>query len=299
MNIYFGQDRTFCFSTIDEINLYLKIPILEGYSIIHYSSELGKNYTEQDFNLLQTNSQLMGVSTVPITYPLEDIAYKTYLSLLELTQDWNLCRIGNYVPYINDESKGLENYKSFCKGRSLAFESFYGTNFCVKLPAATGIGIADDTYAIYFIAVKENISNVENPEQVSAYKYPPQYRPRSPSFARGTVIKSNGKRIGYLSGTASIKGHKSVGKGNIEKQFEVTLDNMKLVFERMGFNPGLPDPMLYDRSFTIYIRHPSDLPVVQQMVKKNFAAADRLIYLHSDICRSELDIEIEAIITEK
>ncbi|NES79868.1 MULTISPECIES: hypothetical protein [unclassified Okeania] len=104
MNIYFGQDRTFCFSTIDEINLYLKIPILEGYSIIHYSSELGKNYTEQDFNLLQTNSQLMGVSTVPITYPLEDIAYKTYLSLLELTQDWNLCRIGNYVPYINDES---------------------------------------------------------------------------------------------------------------------------------------------------------------------------------------------------
>ncbi|GGA13289.1 hypothetical protein [Okeania sp. KiyG1] len=74
---------------------------------------------------------------------------------------------------------------------------------------------------------------------------------------------------------------------------------MKLVFERMGFNPGLPDPILYDRTFTIYLRHPSDLPVVQQMVKKNFPAADRLIYLHSDICRSELDIEIEAIITEK
>jgi len=299
MNIYFGQDRTFCLSTIDEINLYLKIPILEGYSIIHYSSELGKNYTEQDFNLLQTNSQLMGVSTVPITYPLEDIAYKTYLSLLELTQDWNLCRIWNYVPYINDESRGLENYKSFCQGRSLAFESFYGKDFCVKLPAATGIGIADDTYAIYFIAVKENISNVENPQQVSAYKYPPQYGPRSPSFARGTVIKCNGKRIAYLSGTASIKGHESVGKGNIEKQFEVTLDNMRLVFEGMGFNPGLPDPMLYNRAFTIYLRHPSDLPVVKQMVKNNFAASDRLIYLHSDICRSELDIEIEAIITEK
>ncbi|NEP90151.1 MAG: hypothetical protein F6K18_26845 [Okeania sp. SIO2C2] len=74
---------------------------------------------------------------------------------------------------------------------------------------------------------------------------------------------------------------------------------MKLVFERMGFNPGLPDPTLYNRAFTIYLRHPSDLPVVQQMVKNNFATADRFIYLHSDICRSELDIEIEAIITEK
>ncbi|NEP90150.1 MAG: hypothetical protein F6K18_26840 [Okeania sp. SIO2C2] len=224
MNIYFGQDRTCCISTIDEINLYLKIPILEVISMVHYFSQLGKNYSQQGFNLLQTNSQLMGVSTVPITSSREYVAYKTYLSLLELTQDWNLCRIWNYVPYINDESRGLENYKSFCKGRSLAFESFYGKDFCVKLPAATGIGIADDTYAIYFIAVKENISNVENPEQISAYKYPPQYGPRSPSFARGTVIKRNGKRIGYLSGTASIKGHESVGQGNIEKQFEVTYE---------------------------------------------------------------------------
>ncbi|NEQ72322.1 MAG: hypothetical protein F6K23_04055 [Okeania sp. SIO2C9] len=299
MNIYFGQDRTFCVSTIDEINLYLKIPILEGRYIINYSNKLGKKYREQGFHLVETKSQLIGASTVPIKYPLNEFVYKTYLSLLELTQDWNLCRIWNYVPYINNESRGLENYKSFCQGRSLAFESFYGANFSVKLPAGTGIGIADDTYAIYFIAVKENISNVENPEQVSAYKYPPQYGPRSPSFARGTVIKCNGKRIGYLSGTASIKGHDSVGKGNMEKQFEVTLDNMKLVFEGMGFNPGLPDPMLYNRAFTIYLRHPSDLPVVQQMVKKNFAAADRLIYLHSDICRSELDMEIEAIITQK
>ena len=113
------------------------------------------------------------------------------------------------------------------------------------------------------------------------------------------MITHNGKRIGYLSGTASIKGHQSVGKGDIRKQFDITLDNMGLVFERMGFNRGLPDPMLYDRAFTIYLRHPSDLQVVQQMVQNNFAASDRLIYLHSDICRADLDIEIEATITEK
>ncbi|AOX01853.1 hypothetical protein BJP34_22595 [Moorena producens PAL-8-15-08-1] len=299
LNIWFGQEKTFCSLSRDKIDLYLKIPILAGQSTIYYPSQFGKVYSQQGFHLLETDSQLIGALAQPITYPLAEDIYKVYLSLLEVTQGWNLCRIWNYIPYINDKTGGLENYKSFCQGRSLAFENFYGADFRVKLPAGTGVGIADDTYGIYFIAVKENIRNVENSEQVSAYYYPSQYGPRSPSFARGTVIKPNGKRIGYLSGTASIKGHQSVGKGDIGKQFDITLDNMGLVFEGMGFNRGLPDPMQSDRAFIIYLRDPSDLPVVQQMVKNNFAVSDRLIYLHSNICRADLDIEIEATITEK
>ncbi len=161
------------------------------------------------------------------------------------------------------------------------------------------MGIHEDICVIYFIAIKEKILNVENPEQVSAFSYPPQYATRSPSFARGTVITHQGKRIGYLSGTASIKGHQSLGKGDIVKQFETTLNNMRLVFEQMGFGDNFPDPELYDRRFTIYLRHPSHLPIVQQMVTENFVMTDHLIYLHSDICRAELDIEIESIIIEK
>lgn len=299
LNIFFGREKIRCVSRTDGIDLYVKIPHLGEQSTSHYPSEVGKVYKQQGFHLLEKDSQLTGALAQPITYPLAEPVYNIYLSLLELTRGWNFCRIWNYIPYINGESGGLENYKSFCQGRSLAFEKFYGADFPVKLPAGTGVGIADDTYALYFIAVKENMINVENPEQVSAYYYPPQYGPRSPSFARGTVIARNGKRIGYLSGTASIKGHQSVGQGDICKQFDITLDNMRLVFEGMGFNRGLPDPTLYDRAFTIYLRDISDLPVVQQMVKNTFAASDSIIYLNSDICRSELDIEIEATITEK
>ncbi|MCU0517210.1 MAG: hypothetical protein MUC60_10175 [Oscillatoria sp. Prado101] len=299
LNICFASETNRCVSSRDGIDLYVNIPFLGEQSTSHYPSEVGKLYKQQGFHLLETDSQLIGALAQPITYPLAEPVYNIYLSWLELTRGWNLCRIWNYVPYINDESGGLENYKSFCQGRSLAFEKFYGTDFPGKLPAGTAVGIADDTYVIYFMAVKENITNVENPEQVSAYYYPPQYGPRSPSFARGTVIKRNGKRIGYLSGTASIKGHQSVGQGDICQQFDITIDNMGLVFERQGFNRGLPDPALYARAFTIYLRKLSDLPVVQQMVKNTFAASDSIIYLHSDICRSELDIEIEATITEK
>jgi chorismate lyase/3-hydroxybenzoate synthase len=261
--------------------------------------DTGIIYENRDFHLLENDYQLLGVLVKPITYPLETQIYNIYLDILELTQNWNLCRIWNYVPYINEESRGLENYKSFCKGRSLAFEKFYGEDFEVKLPAGTGVGICEDTYVIYFAAIKENISNVENPQQVSAFSYPSKYGPRSPSFARGTVITNRGKRIGYLSGTASIKGHQSLGKGDIIKQFYITLDNMKLVFEQMGFDRNFLVPELYERHFTVYLRHLSDLPIVKEMVEQNFLPTDRFVYLHSDICRAELDIEIEATITEK
>ncbi len=300
MSIYFGQKQTCCISTINGVDLYLKIPILKEESISHYQEERGKVYSKQNFHLLETDTQkLIGASTQPINYPLERTIFDIYVNLLKLTEGWNLCRIWNYVPYINDKSRGLENYQSFCKGRSLAFEHFYGADFEVKLPAGTGVGIADDTYAIYFIAVKENITNVENPEQVSAYKYPDRYGPRSPSFARGTVVTLNSEHIGYLSGTASIKGHESIGQGDIGRQFEVTLSNMNLVLERMGFNKALKDSTLYYHTFTIYLRNPSDLPVIQQMVENNFPNSAKVIYLNCDICRSELDIEIEATITTK
>ncbi len=304
LRIDFGQIQTNCCSTLNEIDLKVNIPVLDNKSTIFYPVNTGIRhngitYESKGFHLLETNNQFIGALVKPITHPMENSVYDIYLDLLELTQSWNLCRIWNYVPYINDESRDLENYKSFVQGRSLAFEKFYGENFEVKLPAGTGVGIFEDTYVIYFIAIKENVLNVENPQQVSAFFYPRQYGPRSPSFARGTVITHQGKRIGYLSGTASIKGHQSLGKKDIVKQFYTTLDNMRIVFEQMGFGNNFPATELYDRHFIIYLRHLSDLPIVQQMAAEKFVSTDDIIYLHSHICRLELDIEIESIITEK
>ncbi len=299
LQIFFGQAQSKYFFRENEINLQVNIPVLGEKSTSVYSLNAVRTYESQGFYLLEADKQLIGALVKPITYPLENPIYDIYLNLLELTKDWNLCRIWNYVPYINDESRGLENYKSFCKGRSLAFENFYGEDFGIKLPAGTAVGIRENIYILYFIAIKGNILNVENPQQVSAFYYPRQYGPRSPSFARGTVIDYQGKGIGYLSGTASIKGHQSLGKGDIVKQFYITLENMRLVFEQMGFGSNFPDPQLYDRHFTIYLRHMSDLPTIQKLVAENLVGINHLIYLHSDICRAELDIEIEGTITEK
>ena len=304
----FGQKQTSCLSTGNTIDLSLKIPALGSQKTDYIISQPGRSYQKLGFHLIETEDRLAGALVQEVDFPLEKPAYEIYLNFLELTKDWNLFRVWNYVPYINEEALGLENYKSFCKGRSLAFEAFYGEDFNIKMPAASAVGINDNKLVVYFIAGKEKATNIENPEQVPAFYYPKQYGPRSPSFARGTVIYQDGRRVGYLSGTASIKSHESVTLRNVSEQLHTTLDNMSLVFERMGllhermsYQGTMPDPAKYDRSFKVYIRHLEDAEYIQKVFAQSIFASedDHILYLRADICRYELDLEIEAVITER
>ena len=306
--VLFGQNKTDCFSDETGIELQVNIPVLgEAYRECIFSKS-GQVYQKSGFHLIEADDYLVGAIAKEAAFPLEKTTYEVYLDFLELTQGWNLYRVWHYVPFINQETDRLENYKSFCKARSLAFEAFYGEDFDGVLPAASAVGINDNRLVIYFIAGKARGTHLENPEQISAYKYPQQYGPRSPSFARGTVLARNGKRIGYLSGTASIKRHESVTLSDITDQLHTTLDNMSLVFERMGlvyerqsYSGLIPDAAKHDRMFKVYIKRTEDANQVQDLFAKIIGATeeDHIIYLHSDICRSELDIEIEAIISER
>jgi chorismate lyase/3-hydroxybenzoate synthase len=304
----FGQNQTSCTISGNTIDLSLKIPVLGQENTEYILSQPGRIYQQLGFQLIETEDRLAGVLVQQVDFPLEQSAYDIYLNFLELTKNWKLFRVWNYVPYINEEALGLENYRSFCKGRSLAFEDFFGKEFNFKMPAASAVGINDNKLVVYFIAGKESATNIENPEQVPAFYYPQQYGPRSPSFARGTVVVQDGKHIGYLSGTASIKSHKSVTLRNISEQFHTTLDNMSLVFERMGllherlsYHGNMPDPAKYDRTFKVYIRHLEDADYIKGLFSQSIfeSEGDHILYLRADICRAELDLEIEAIITER
>lgn len=302
LNITFGEQQTRQFLGKDTNSLEIKIPLLDEKSPIVAqikSDNINRVYRKGDFHIIETDQQLIGSLVKESPFPLNNSIYEIYRDLFQITSGWNLARIWNYVPYINDERRGLENYKSFCQGRSLAFEEFYGQDFEVKLPAGTGVGIEDDVYVIYFIATKAPVLHVENPEQVSAFYYPPQYGPRSPSFARGTLSSIDGKQIGYISGTASIKGHKTIHQGDIVQQFYTTIDNIKLVAQQMVYANEFPDPKRYDYEFTVYLRCKQDLPIVRERVDQYLPDSAHVIYLDSNICRADLDLEIEATITER
>ena len=105
---------------------------------------------------------------------------------------------------------GRENYHRFCRGRSLAFEEYFGKNFQRMLPAASAVGAVAGPFAIGFIAGQAEPRHFENPRQVPAFEYPPEYGPRPPSFSRATVVSQGGAQRTFISGTAAIRGHATV-----------------------------------------------------------------------------------------
>ncbi len=56
------------------------------------------------------------------------------------------------------------------------------------MPAATGIGTSGEGVGFYFLTCRDGERAVKHVENSPAYRYPLQYGPKSPSFARGTLL---------------------------------------------------------------------------------------------------------------
>ena len=128
---------------------------------------------------------------------------QTYLQ--QSPHQWPL-KIWNYIPAINQGEGDEELYRQFCLGRADAVLIDPGDS--PPLPAATAIGSRPEEPAlqVYFLAAALPGLDVENPRQVSAWRYPRQYGPKSPLFSRGTILRLNGSQQFLISGTASVLG---------------------------------------------------------------------------------------------
>lgn len=228
-------------------------------------------------------------------------AYRLYRRLLTLTEGRQLARVWHYVPRINaPDASGLENYRAFCLGRSLAFEERMGQGYREHLPAASAVGGVDGRLTMIFAAMRTEPDHFENSEQVPAYAYPPEHGPRAPSFARATRVEEAGMRWVFVSGTAAIKGHATIADDDLDGQIACTLDNLRIISracglgERLGLSGDAAGPE-WRRHFKVYLRHASDYPAAARLLEDTlFVPTDRVTWLHSDICRSALLIEIEA-----
>jgi len=210
----------------------------------------------------------------------------------------HISRVWNCVPYINEDSNGTERYKLFCYGRASAFpdnHKFY--------PSATGIGCFGDTVSIYFISTAENNNkNIENPNQTPAYKYPSAYGMKAPSFARATYSEygQNGNIL-YVSGTASILGHETVFKGDIRKQCETTIANIETLISRANLlSYGIDQNYsLHDLDcIKVYIKNEENFPIVRSICEEAFSSNKSIVYLKADVCRQDLLVEIEGLVSK-
>jgi chorismate lyase/3-hydroxybenzoate synthase len=271
------------------------VPVLAGEPVEVLFRDLRLVSRRSDgFRLFETAGWRFGVVSLPAGASLEAISHRAYREVFQVLHGWHPARIWNYVPGINAIGPGgLENYRTFCRGRSLAFEEFYGPGFKASVSAASAVGCQSPTLTVVFAACAVAPRHVENPLQVPAYDYPSQYGPRAPSFARATVVPDPARPAVFVSGTSAIRGHATVAPENTREQLTCTLENLRQISLACGLGPDLASGAM-QRHFKIYLRHPSEQPVIADVLNQNLLrAGDHVSYLHADICRRQLNVEIE------
>lgn len=224
---------------------------------------------------------------------LEEGTAEAYSQLLRLCAErgQQLVRIWNSMPDIHSGPQDLNRYMRFCKGRADAFEAHYGEDFESHLPACSAVGSHGGAPVMHFLAAEEGSTYLENPRQQSAYHYPRRYGPRSPSFARASLAPAAAGGWLMLSGTASIVGNASLHEGDVGAQTAETLRNMRVLVHGDENRP-LRGHLAATK---VYLRHPADLGVVRSLLIGELGPSAPVLYLHAEICRPELLVEIEGI----
>ncbi|MDB6113912.1 MAG: hypothetical protein JWQ62_857 [Lacunisphaera sp.] len=271
------------------------VPVLAGEAVEELFGAARPAGRMGDVALFQSGDWLIGAATVPGGDGLEEATRRLYRDIFTATNGRHLARIWNYVPAINETGAGgLENYRVFCRGRSLAFEQHYGTGFNARLPSASAVGTKAAALTVAFAACAIAPRHVENPLQVPAYAYPGEYGPRPPSFARATVVPGREQAAVFISGTAAIRGHATLPTRDTGEQLECTLGNLREISRACGIGPDLDAGGASTRNFKVYLRHAEDRAMVAATLDgRLLTGTDRVSYLQANICRATLLVEIE------
>lgn len=223
-------------------------------------------------------------------------AYRRIFRLLEREGLPHLWRVWNYLAGINRDNDGLERYRQFNIGRQDAFLEFH-RGATGNVPAACAIGLAGGPLSIAFMAGDQPALPVENPRQVSAYNYPADYGPRSPTFSRAALVYLPGQEVLFVSGTASIVGHQTVHPDDVAGQCRESLANVAAVVEAAGALSRGAVYRLETLAYRVYIRHAEDFALIREIMVAQLGAAE-VVYLQADICRTDLLVEIEAMASQ-
>ena len=147
---------------------------------------------------------------------------------------------------------------------------------------------------MYWLAAKTPGNPLENPRQVQAWRYPRQYGPQAPGFARAMLPASAAMPL-LVSGTAAVVGHASQHGDSLQAQFEEVLANLGSVVERArALRPGVPDRPGNGTRLKVYVRDADALPAVDALLRQRLPGVPALL-LHGHVCRRELAVEIDGV----
>ena len=219
-----------------------------------------------------------------------EVAYRRLVAAIAASDTPHVLRIWNYLDAINLGEGDGERYRRFCVGRAAGLEQ----GFVDAYPAATGIGVRDGrrVLQIYWLAARAAGTALENPRQVSAWRYPRQYGIKAPTFARATRAPTPQPQV-YISGTAAIVGHTSHHHDDLEAQIDETLANIDSVLAAAQIAPAAR--LDADAVLKVYIRRGEDIAAARALLRRKLSERTPVLLLLGDVCRSELLIEIDGV----
>lgn len=224
-------------------------------------------------------------------------AYQKLLSAVRQTGHQHIVKIWNYFSDINDGEGDREKYRQFSIGRAKAFEEYSILDDIV--PTGTAIGsICDSDLSIVALLSKHGLRAAENPRQVSAFKYPRQYGPKSPKFSRGGCVSIEDHSLFLLSGTAAIIGHESAHPYDVSLQAGETLQNLDQLCKAVSALDKDGRELRLDGEcvLRVYLRDPGDRDLVAERLQEVLGGnCSNVVFLHADICRRELMVEIDGV----
>jgi enamine deaminase RidA (YjgF/YER057c/UK114 family) len=233
-----------------------------------------------------------GATSTPLQFATER-AYRQIFGVLETLGYPFLFRLWNYMADINGHSHGQERYRQFNLGRQDAFLACR-RDVVGNVPAACALGSAGGPLTIAFMAGRQAPLALENPRQISAYNYPDNYGPRSPTFSRASLVRMGSDEVLLISGTASIVGHDTLHAGDVQAQTHETLTNLEAIIQVANSQAKQPLYSLAQLFFRVYVRHSADVAAIRDVMDQRIGASFNAVFLQADVCRQDLLMEIEA-----
>jgi len=216
-------------------------------------------------------------------------------------------RLWNHIPGIHEPmGAGQDRYRVFNAGRFEALSEWFGgqETFDTRVASASGVGHGGNDLVIHCLASVQPGRAVHNPRQVAPYRYSRKYGPLPPCFARATVLQSaSGPSRLLVGGTASIVGEESVHLNDLAGQTRETLMNLAVLVHAAAGEPAerIDDPTVAlscYRDVRIYYPDPARLQELGDLLASAFLDADSIEWIHANLCRPELLVEIEGVAEE-
>lgn len=136
---------------------------------------------------------------------------------------------------------------------------------------------------------------LENPRQTPAWRYPREYGPVAPGFSRGAVIGQGRHAVLLASGTASILGHVSQHPGEVDAQLEESLRNLEALLAEGQARTDSQFSLRRCSALRAYVRRAEHGAGLLSRLQARLGPDTPIRVLHGDICRRELEVELEGV----